>query len=394
MDLMMPLTAPPDAGAGSGKAASSKPSVADQLQDVDTSVLDRLNTIREEESRLSAFRTRASEMKGQVSDQVYRRVVDDYNKRATSLEQQATPLKTKGRAEYRKLHVLIGDVTRIRDQARLEKEELEFRHAVGELDDPDLRTGLEAPQGRLDQCEADLARIDEYSNRFIEAFGTKEALDAPEPVAPPPPPPPPRSNVTAKPAPSPAPVQPPIVAKPPAPPPADLDATAYMPASPSDTAPPLGLPPDLTMIVPDDATRMMPAGDLPQPAPPPEQVEGQTILVPMAALIAEPGSMPQSEYRLGAVNYLGRAEDNQVQIMSPEVSRKHAVITAVGSGFELKDLGSQNGVNVNGIRTNLRTLVDGDRVEIAGIALVFRSPWPARPSKVSGATGKAAAAKR
>jgi len=389
MDPMMPFTAPPDAGAGSGKAASSKPSVADQLQDVDTSVLDRLNTIREDESRLSAFRTRASEMKGQVSDQVYRRVVDDYNKRATSLEQQATPLKTKGRAEYRKLHVLIGDVTRIRDQARLEKEELEFRHAVGELDDADLHTGLEAPQGRLDQCEADLARIDEYSNRFIEAFGTKEALDAPEPVAPPPPPPPPRASVTAKPAPS----APPIVAKPPAPP-VDLDATVYTTTSPSDTAPPLGPPPDLTMIVPDDATRMMPAGDLPQPAPPQEAVEGQTILVPMAALIAEPGSMPQTEYRLGAVNYLGRAEDNQVQIMSPEVSRKHAVITAVGNGFELKDLGSQNGVNVNGVRTNLRTLIDGDRVEIAGIALVFRSPWPARPSKVSGAAGKAAAAKR
>jgi FHA domain len=394
MDPMMPLTAPPDAGAGSGKAASSKPSVADQLHDVDTSVLDRLNTIREEESRLAAFRTRASEMKGQVSDQVYRRVVDDYNKRATSLEQQATPLKTKGRAEYRKLHVLTGDVTRIRDQARLEKEELEFRHAVGELDDGDLRTGLESPQGRLDQCEADLARIEEYANRFIEAFGSKEALDAPEPVAPPPPPA--RSpGVTAKPAPSTAPAPPPIVVKSPAPPPADLDATAYMPTSPSDTAPPLGPPPDLTMIVPDDATRLMPAGGLPPPTPPAaEEFEGQTILVPMAALIAEPGSMPQTEYRLGAVNYLGRAEDNQVQIMSPEVSRKHAVITAVGSGFELKDLGSQNGVNVNGVRTNLRTLVDGDRVEIAGIALVFRSPWPARPSKVSGATGKAAAAKR
>jgi hypothetical protein len=391
MDPMMPFTAPPDAGGGSGKAASSKPSVADQLHDVDTSVLDRLNTIREEESRLAAFRTRASEMKGQVSDQVYRRVVDDYNKRATSLEQQATPLKTKGRAEYRKLHVLTGDVTRIRDQARLEKEEVEFRHAVGELDDADLRTGLESPQGRLDQCEADLARIDEYASRFIEAFGSKEALDAPEPVAPPPPPA--RSFVTAKPAPSTAPAPPPVVVKPPAPP-ADLDATAYMSASPSDTAPPLGPPPELTVIVPDDATRLMPAGDLPKATPPAEEFEGQTILVPMAALIAEPGSMPQTEYRLGAVNYLGRAEDNQVQIMSPEVSRKHAVITAVGSGFELKDLGSQNGVNVNGVRTNLRTLVDGDRVEIAGIALVFRSPWPSRPSKVSGATGKAAAVKR
>lgn len=381
----MALKSPHDAGAGSG----AKPSVADQLQEVDTSVLDRLVNIRQEETRLGSFRSRAGEMKGQVSDQVYRRVLEDYTKRASALDQQSTPLKAKGRAEYRKLGVLIADVTRIRDQARLEKEELEFRHAVGELDGDQLAAGLEAPQGRLDQCEADLGRIDEYSARFIEAFGSKEALEAPEPAppppvraaAPPPPPPPPKPAATA----------PAVAAKPPV----DLDATAYMAASPSDTAPPLGPPPDMTMIVTDDATRLMPAGELPQAAPPSSgEGDGQTILVPMAALIAEPGSMPQTEYRLGAVNYLGRAEDNQVQIMSPEVSRKHAVITAVGSGFELKDLGSQNGVNVNGVRTNVRRLIDGDRVEIAGIALVFRSPWPVRASKAGGVPSKAAAAKR
>jgi FHA domain len=379
---MKPFTAAYDAGAGSGSAASSKASVADQLRDIDTSVLDRLVSIRQEESRLEAFRSRAAEMKGQVSDPVYRRVVEDYNKRGTSLEQQATPLKTKGRVEYRKLHQLIAEVTRLRDQARLEKEELEFRHAVGELDDDSLAQGLQAPQGRLDQCEADLSRIEEYSARFIEAFGSKAALEAPEPAA-------------APPVKQTAPVPPPIAAKPPV----DLDATAFMPAPPSDTSLPTSGPVDMTIIVPEDATQLVTPGNVPPVVGPPvpaagdEETEGQTILVPMAALIAEPGSMPQTEYRLGAVNYLGRAEDNQVQIMSPEVSRKHAVITAVGNGFELKDLGSQNGVNVNGVRTNVRRLVDGDRVEIAGIALVFRSPWPARAAKAS-ATGKAAAAKR
>ena len=368
--------------------------MADQLHDIDTSVLDRLVSIRQEESRLEAFRSRAGEMKGQVSDPVYRRVVEDYNKRATSLEQQATPLKTKGRVEYRKLHQLIAEVTRLRDQARLEKEELEFRHAVGELDDDQLAQGLQAPQGRIDQCEADLSRIDEYSARFIEAFGSKAALEAPEPAAAPPPPAA-RTGAAPPPVKPTAPVPPPVAAKPPV----DLDATAFMPTPPSDTSMPTSAPVDLTIIVPDDATQLMSPGNLPPVVAPPmpaagdEEAEGQTILVPMAALIAEPGSMPQTEYRLGAVNYLGRAEDNQVQIMSPEVSRKHAVITAVGNGFELKDLGSQNGVNVNGVRTNLRRLVDGDRVEIAGIALVFRSPWPARVAK-SGATGKAAGAKR
>src|SRR5262245_41295878 len=203
----MALKAPQDAGAGSG----AKASIADQLQEVDTAVLDRLVNIRLEETRLEAFRSSAGEMKGQVSDPVYRRVVEDYTKRASALEQQATPLKTKGRAEYRKLGVLIADVTRIRDQARLEKEELEFRHAVGELDNDALAAGLEAPQGRLDQCEADLARIDEYSARFIDAFGSKEALEIPEPApvraaAPPPPPPPPPRPAAAAPPPPPPPI--------------------------------------------------------------------------------------------------------------------------------------------------------------------------------------------
>src|SRR5262249_24169530 len=153
-------------------------------------------------------------------------------KRGTTLEQQATPLETKGRAEYRKLHALIADVTRIRDQARLEKEELEFRHAVGELDNDQLAAGLEAPQGRLDQSEADLGRIEEYWTRFIEAFGPKAALEAPEPAPPaaarPSPPPP---------APAPAPARPVVKSSAVAPkPPVDLDATAFLPSAPAPSA--------------------------------------------------------------------------------------------------------------------------------------------------------------
>jgi len=372
------LSAPPDGGrAGSHSTLS----VADQLRAVDTSVLDRLVAIRQEETRLDAFRTRANDMKGHVSEHVFRRVLDDYSTRGAALDQQAMPLKSKARSEYRKLHQLVDDVSRIHDQAKLEKEELEFRHAVGELDDNQLAQGLAAPQSRLDQCEADLARIEECTARFVEAFGSKAALEAPDPV-------PAAGGVRptpmqmAEPAPLPPPLAlPPPIIGPVSPPRIDLEATGYIPP-PSDAL-------DLTPTYFDGAGLLIddPSKTAPLPAPIDDD-DGATILVPLGALIAEPGAMPQTEYRLGAINYLGRAEDNQVQIMSPEVSRKHAVITAVGSGFELKDLGSQNGVNVNGVRTNTRRLVDGDRVEIAGISLVFRSPWPAR------GTNAAAAAKR
>src|SRR5207302_4504972 len=105
-----------------------------------------------------------------------------------------------------------------------------------------------------------------------------------------------------------------------------------------------------------------------------------------------PGVLPKTEYRLGALNYLGRAEDNQVQIIKPGVSRKHAVITAGASGFALNDLGSQNGVTINDERVTQRALADGDRIEIAGVAFVFRSPWPAAGAP-KGAAAAAKAAK-
>jgi pSer/pThr/pTyr-binding forkhead associated (FHA) protein len=148
------------------------------------------------------------------------------------------------------------------------------------------------------------------------------------------------------------------------------------------------------MMVAVDATRMISPSSAPAAVPPPpsdDTSEGQTILVPLAALIAERGVLSQTEYQLGAVNYLGRAEDNQVQITRPGVSRKHAVITAASGGFQLKDLGSQNGVVVNGERVTERKLTDNDRIEIADVSLVFRSPWPARTAKsATGGTTKSA----
>src|SRR5262245_3785795 len=140
---MKPFAAPPDAAAGS--PGLPKQSVADQLLTIDTSVLDRLVTIRQEEGTLEDDRNRAEQLKGNVTDVVYRRVIEDYKKRTATLEQQAAPLRTKARSEYRKLRQLVDHISRAYDQAKLEKEELEFRHAVGELSDEKLGEQLLAP---------------------------------------------------------------------------------------------------------------------------------------------------------------------------------------------------------------------------------------------------------
>jgi FHA domain-containing protein len=349
------------------------------------SVLDQLVAISQEEARLEEYRGRANQMKGNVSEAVYRRVVDDYVKRGAALEQQATPLRAKGRAEYRKLRQLVDHISRAYEQAKIEKEELEFRGAVGELDEARLAEQLLSPQRVLDECQADMTYIDEHKARFIEAFGSEAALDSPSP-----------SEAAAQAAQKSNDRQAVPEARPPKPTMSASPTGAAAPAPPS-AEPPVVPPPvesDATMMVAVDATQMISPSSAPAalPSPPSDDTsEGQTILVPLAALIAERGVLSQTEYQLGAVNYLGRAEDNQVQITRPGVSRKHAVITAASGGFQLKDLGSQNGVVVNGERVTERKLTDNDRIEIADVSLVFRSPWPARTAKsATGGTTKSA----
>ena len=407
-------TAGPTTAGSTTASSSSRPSVADQLRDVDMSVLEQLVGISQEQARLKGYRDRADEMKNNVSQAVYRRVADDYVKRSAALERQAAPLRAKALVEYQKLRQLVQQVSRANEQAKSEKEELEFRGAVGELDEGRLADEVQAPQHVLDECGSDLASIDEHKARFIEAFGSEAALESPGPA---------EKGATApllSAAAAPAVVVPTAAASVPAAPPA---VTASVPASTDVVAsPPLSAPPvpsvetsvqprpvetsvqprpvetsaqprpnpDATMMFTGDATQLMSPGKAPALPPPlaDDFADGRTILVPLGALIAESGVLAQKVYQLGAVNYLGRGEDNQIQITSPGVSRKHAVISAVASEFQLKDLGSQNGVLVNGQRVTERKLADNDRIEIADVAMTFRSPWPVRM------TSDATAAKR
>jgi FHA domain len=72
------------------------------------------------------------------------------------------------------------------------------------------------------------------------------------------------------------------------------------------------------------------------------------------------------------VTLLGRSEDCEVTIEDPLVSRRHARILLDGDDVTLEDLGSRNGVRVNGkvVRGSLK-LSDGDRVRIGTQEFVF-----------------------
>ena len=100
------------------------------------------------------------------------------------------------------------------------------------------------------------------------------------------------------------------------------------------------------------------------------------MLLLSAAILTSDVAAGRNEYTLGPLNEIGRAEENQIQIASSNLSRKHAVIRAVPGGFSITDLGSQNGTFVNGERIVERRLSDGDTIELGSVRFVFRTPWP------------------
>jgi diguanylate cyclase (GGDEF)-like protein len=62
---------------------------------------------------------------------------------------------------------------------------------------------------------------------------------------------------------------------------------------------------------------------------------------------------------------MGRSAETALQIEDDGVSRKHAKVLVSPQGhFQLMDLGSTNGTYLNGIKVNVATLADGDKIQI------------------------------
>lgn len=73
--------------------------------------------------------------------------------------------------------------------------------------------------------------------------------------------------------------------------------------------------------------------------------------------------------------FLGRHRDNSICLAMEGVSRRHALVYPQSTGYFISDLGSTNGVLVNGARIRQPTaLNDKDEVRLGGALLRFR--WP------------------
>ena len=73
---------------------------------------------------------------------------------------------------------------------------------------------------------------------------------------------------------------------------------------------------------------------------------------------------------------LGRSREADVRVADVNVSRRHAELRQEGAGYWIVDLGSTNGVEVNGKRVDRARVRDGDRITLGSTEVVFGRSLP------------------
>jgi hypothetical protein len=120
----------------------------------------------------------------------------------------------------------------------------------------------------------------------------------------------------------------------------------------------------------------------------PSEEHGQTMIYstsrrlrePLAARTASPPPPPRALLLLDGRRLLvapggaliGRSRDCDIVLDDAGVSRRHARLRPAGEAWTIEDLGSTNGVRVNGAQLRApRALQRGDRIEIGSTQVVF-----------------------
>ena len=87
----------------------------------------------------------------------------------------------------------------------------------------------------------------------------------------------------------------------------------------------------------------------------------------MSLALLELHPLPARERRLDGGAVIGRAEGCDIHLDDPLVSRRHARVISSAVGTAIEDLGSANGLYVNGRRSSgITPLHPGDVVQLGG----------------------------
>ena len=335
------------------------------LAAIDQSSIEKLKGLKADQDKLGERLQAMDDLKASVPAAVYQRVRDDYVQQLRKLEDEARPLQQSARDQYALLRGLLERFEASHEVVKLDQQELELRHKLGEFDDKEFQSRVKGIEGRLKDAAEARARALEVKTRFLEAFHSEADLEAESP--PPQPAPPAAAPVTPHATPVPGSTRPlPTLAA------AELaQATARTREVPA-----------VVGDAPPGHTQVMTAIHIPEPAPAPPPAaprapmppaEGATQIFRAARLVPQNPEAGKQTYTLNLrpMN-IGADTSNDIRVGGPGVDPKHAQITVSMAGFTLVDLGSKHGTRVNAEKVRERALVNEDVIQIGAARFVFR----------------------
>lgn len=313
-----------------------------ELGAIDLSAIESLKTLKQEQDILDERLKTMEAMKTDVASAVYLRVRDDYQKRQQALDDQSRPLKQAAREQYARLRALLDRFEADHEAVKLDQQELELRHKLGEYDDKEFQRRAKAIESAVkDKAEA-RARALDLKARFLEAFHAESELEA-----------------TTSPG-------------------SRRDAAStqqFSVLSGGEAAVAEARTHEVPAIggnEPPNKTQMMPALDVPEPAPAAALGAATQIFRP-ARLIPQNAEAGKQNCALTLKPLsIGAASGNDLRIGGPGVEAKHAQISATMAGFSIVDLNTKHGTRVNAEKIRERVLHNDDVVQIGAARFVFR----------------------
>jgi hypothetical protein len=321
---------------------------AELLSGVDLAPVDALKALKQEADQLKSRRASMEALKADFAEPVYRRVDADYARQLQAVEQKAEPLRQQAMAAYAGLRNALREIEAAHEAVKLDRQEIELRHKLGEFDVAERDRRVGAIESALGESRAAHERAQSLRSRFLEVFPDEAELDRAAPAA----------RVTAPP--------PPATERP-------RVITGEQPRVPPAIEPAM--------------TRVLPVLDLPEPPKPPPAA-ARTPAPPSPATVAGAAStmflrtarlVPQSpEAGRAAIPLpprpvtLGNDGTAEIQVGGPGVEPKHAEININAKGYTLVDLGSKLGTLVNAEPVQERLLRHEDVIQIGAARYVFR----------------------
>ncbi len=342
-----------------------------EISQIATDAVDALKIVKDEIDLLQSRVAVAEEKRSSVENAVYLRVMSDYRDRLNGLDTKAAPLRAEARLQYSKLSELMTMLDEEQGSIKLDRQEVEFRHQLGEYDDADFKKRIKALDDKVGKKANLVEQAETLKKRFLAAVNNEQELISDHPS---------RAKINelnfaaTKTL---APVveqttqraalptvdttgktnQPSLSVD------ADTNQIRAVEKAPSPPPIPTSANPGATMVMP--AVRVNAAQT--------QSLSESTVVMRAARLVPQNPEAGKTTHVLGLKPMtLGTDGACEIRVLGPGIDAKHATINPASQGYILKDMGSSHGTRINAVRITEQLLDHEDVIQIGAARLVFR----------------------